>query len=74
MNEKLHAWVDESMRTTNVDVPVYLLGASIAPSNAYESAAALLRRQAPPRSKLHWRDLGDTGKTKARERSWDCTT
>lgn len=59
---QLHAWVDESMRTTGVRTPVYLLGASIGVATIRDRAEPVLRRLAPRGKKLHWRELGDAGK------------
>lgn len=53
----LHAWGDESMRSTGVEVPAYLLGAVVADPTAcddYRTQMLPLRGSGP---KLHWREL-----------------
>lgn len=50
------AWGDESIRTTGVTEPMYLLGAAIADPTACTDTRDLLRRVPRAGQKLHWRD------------------
>ncbi|GEO93676.1 hypothetical protein KFL01_29820 [Kocuria flava] len=62
---QLHAWVDESMRNTNVSAPMYMLGAVVTDPLACEAARTELRQLVPHGRKLHWRDLDDRLKRRA---------
>ena len=62
----MRAWVDESALQSRVDVPMYLLGASLTSTEHEISISSDLRCRVPRGKKLHWRELGDRGKTEAR--------
>lgn len=58
---ELHAWVDESMRTVNVQEPLYMLGAAIADPSCCDPVREDLRSMVRG-PKLHWRDMDDRAK------------
>lgn len=63
---QLHAWVDESMRSTGVAAPLYLLGAVIADPARCEEPRQQLRRILPKGArKLHWHAMDPKEKTRA---------
>lgn len=59
---ELHAWVDESMRSVDVEAPMYLLGAVIANPSECGPVRGRLRALLPSGTKLHWRDMDDRTK------------
>ncbi|WP_058730002.1 hypothetical protein [Curtobacterium oceanosedimentum] len=54
----LHAWGDESIRSTGWSGPAYLLGASVVDTDDAATTRETLRTLRPTRGKLHWHDLG----------------
>ena len=63
---ELHAWVDESMRTTGNDEQMYLLGAVVADPSCCDGARDALRRALPKGApKLHWHVMEPREKTRA---------
>ncbi|MFJ5957006.1 hypothetical protein ACIQC5_13735 [Paenarthrobacter sp. NPDC092416] len=59
---KLHAWVDESMRTVNVKEPLYMLAAAVADPSYCDSVRQELRSMLTNGPKLHWRDMDTRAK------------
>ncbi|MDQ0733524.1 hypothetical protein QFZ57_004383 [Arthrobacter sp. B1I2] len=59
---ELHAWVDESMRTVNVEEPLYMLGAAVADPSFCQPVREELRSMLRQGPKLHWRDMDDRSK------------
>lgn len=53
----LHAWVDESMRVSNVAEPMYLMAAVVADPTECEPIREHLRALPHLGPKLHWREL-----------------
>lgn len=59
----MKAWVDESVREAGVPTPMYLLGASLTQEASQHEVSEALLALAPRGRKLHWRDLGDRGRS-----------
>lgn len=63
----LRAWGDESMRTTKVPVPVYMMSAAVANEERALEAREAMRRIHKKGRKLHWRDLDHKAKIESVE-------
>jgi hypothetical protein len=63
----ISAWGDESMRTTKVPVPLYMLGAALANEATATKAREAMRAIHKSGPKLHWRDLDHKAKLRSME-------
>lgn len=62
------AWGDESIRTRDVDTPLYLLAACISGKDASDVQQSLGSIKPKHAKKLHWRDMRDSLKRKSIDR------